>query len=475
MSQDLERHILEDQFQEAKAMHRIFMMFGVVYVGFAFADYVYFPSIWMKFLVLRIAYVAAPVSLYILSNKAKSFFHTEVLASVHAVIASGIITYMIFSTEGVTSPYYAGLNLVGVIALCFFTFSMGFFCLTAGLIYVPYFVLAFFENSGEGGQRSLVLNSFFMMGTVIVCGAIRFAKEKNRRAIIVSKLALENELANREEIIHKKTEEAVSLSVMERQFSPQVVESIKSGSININSGSHRTLICAIFIDIVNSTERVTRIDKDKVERTLSRFLDDSIKIFLKYDITIDKFLGDGLLAFCNAPLKRVDYVERVVNAALEIRQKLKEDQNFYEINWLKDFQIRVGISTGYANVGFYGSKKYFQSYTAIGPVINLASRLCSSAEPGQILVDHDVFESVGAKYETHFVGRKTLKGFEEDIFHVYEIKSITATNVLNPGINECETCGSILSLETTPKGHFVFVCKTCITFSTAEELKKSAA
>jgi class 3 adenylate cyclase len=289
--------------------------------------------------------------------------------------------------------------------------------------------------------------------------------------------ALQLELQNRNEIIKKKTEEAVNLSALSSQFSPQIVESIRSGKINLKAGAERAQICTMFIDIVNSTERVTRIDKDKVEKVLSKFLDDTIKTMLKYDITVDKFLGDGVLGFCNAPLKRQDFVSRVITAALEIREKIKQDQNFYERNWQKELQIRVGIAKGFANVGFYGSQKYFRSYTGIGPVMNMASRLCSAAEPSQIVVDNDVFEDCQNEFETIALGKKTLKGFEQDTIFVYEIVGSKQQNAFMPGVNDCPKCGSLMTLESNSQGHFIFTCKSCCSVITDQELteKRDAA
>src|SRR5690606_16230039 len=144
------------------------------------------------------------------------------------------------------------------------------------------------------------------------------------------------------------------------QFSPQVVEAIKNKKINVSSGVRRAKICAMFIDIVNSTERVTRVDKEKVHNVISQFMDDTIKILLKYDLTIDKFLGDGVLAFSNDPVSYPDFIERTVNAAFEVREKIKDRAEFYENNWLSEFQVKTGIAVGYANVGFYGSERYFR-------------------------------------------------------------------------------------------------------------------
>ena len=155
-----------------------------------------------------------------------------------------------------------------------------------------------------------------------------------------------------------------------------------------------------------------------------------------------------------------DYATRLKND-LEVREKIRMDQDFYEKNWQRSFQIRIGISHGFANVGFYGSKKYFQTYTAIGPVVNLAARLCSAANPDQMVIDHDVFELVQNNYKTNFIGKKSLKGFDEDIFHLYEVIANNETSTLNPGVSECPKCSGIINLEVNDQGHFVFMCKSC--------------
>ena len=252
------------------------------------------------------------------------------------------------------------------------------------------------------------------------------------------------------------------LNTLSAQFSPQIVESIRSGKLRLEAGGHRAQICAIFIDIVNSTERVTRIDTDNVDKVLSRFLDETIKTLLKYDVTVDKFLGDGVLAFCNAPLRRPDYVSRVVSAALEIRNNIEQSQTYFEPLWEAPLQVRMGIAMGYVNAGFYGSQKHFRSYTAIGPAMNLASRLCSSADPGQIVVDQEVNEVIKTEFETKFIGKKSLKGFESESVHAYHVLSSTSVekNAL-AGLNDCPKCNGMLTFETNYKGQFILSCRSC--------------
>ncbi|MEQ1666011.1 MAG: adenylate/guanylate cyclase domain-containing protein [Bdellovibrionales bacterium] len=233
------------------------------------------------------------------------------------------------------------------------------------------------------------------------------------------------------------------------------------------------------MDIVNSTDRVARVDKDKVHRTISTFVDDSIKILLKYDITIDKFLGDGLLAFSNDPIAHTDFMNRTVLAALEIRRQVKSRQNFYEDNWMAPLEIRIGIASGFANVGFYGNEKYFKSYTAIGPVINLASRLCNTALSNQIVCSSEVLEKIDKnEFQIKSLGKVTLKGFEADTIKAFEINSVAEQTSENLADIECTVCSTgLLYLDTDANGHYILKCRNCgaIKDQTTSSLRKKVA
>ena len=458
----LKERLEQDRFAEAKVLHSRYVLFSLVFLSFGVLDYIYTNEFFTLFLKLRFLYCVIPITVYLLIQKAKKFRHVEYLAMVHAALAAGIITFMIYITTGVMSSYYAGLNLVSMIALAFFTFTWSFFFYTALAINVPYVCIGVLSINSDKELNTFVLNLFFIFGTVVVCTLIRFFKEKYRIENIQARYLLKLELESREEVIRTQTDEAVRLKNLSTQFSPQIVESIQSGKLKLESAGQRAEICAIFIDIVNSTDKVTQIDKDKVEKVISKFLEDSIKILLKYDITIDKFLGDGILAFCNAPLKRVDYSARVVKAALEIREKMNMDIDFYEKNWEGPLLLRMGITRGFVNVGFYGSKKYYQSYTAIGPVVNLASRLCSSADPGQIIMSGEVYDLVRNDFDLKHLGSRIVRGFQKHTVQVYEvISSKDKVEQSAAGVSECPSCGGILSLETNTKGQFVFMCRDC--------------
>lgn len=436
----------------------LFFLFWIV-------DLITYPEFKWTFLAIRALIVPLFYVTSKLSAKATSSLKIQRIACAYSIAMAGGINIMLYLINFPGSSYYGGLNLVATGCLSFIPFSRRYFVYTALGIYVPYYLVALGQLMQQPEHWSLLLaNSFFIFSSVAICYLIRGFNESLRIKETTSRLQLHNELENRESIIRVQTDEAVRLRNLSTQFSPQIVDSIRSGKLKLESTGQRAEICAIFIDIVNSTDKVTRIDKDKVDRVLTKFLEDSIKILLKYDITIDKFLGDGILAFCNAPLPRADYASRVVKAALEIREKVMMDRGFYETDWNGPLTLRMGIARGYVNVGFYGSKKYYQSYTAIGPAVNLASRLCSSAEPDQIIMEKDVYDLVSNEVDTESLGKRSLKGFEQGSVQVYEvISSKDRTEKTAANMSECSSCGGILSLETNEQGQFVFMCRACCT------------
>lgn len=437
-------------------------MAAPLFLLFWIADLIYVPQFKWEFLILRLT--VAPLCYLISRNlkKIKSIPALELVSTLYTFVLALGINFMIWRINQPGTSYYAGLNLVAIGTLSFIPLSGSKFVLTALFIYGPYYLIELLGATNSLQYKQILINSFFIGSSICICFLIRHFNERIRRKEVELRVQLENELNNRDRIIREKTEEGIALTSLSNQFSPQVIEAIKAGKIDLGTAGQRIKISTIFIDIVNSTERVTRIDKDKVQKVLERFLDDTIKILLAYDITIDKFLGDGLLGFCNAPAPKKDHTERVIRAAIEIREKIKENQDFYEHYWQNKMDIRVGIAKGYATVGFYGSKKYFKNFTAIGPVVNLASRLCASAGTNQILIDFDVYEEMKDLFQLQFVDKRTLKGFHDDVIYTYEVKGFKSCEAVIPKTSdECPRCGSLLNLETNEQGHFEFICRQC--------------
>jgi adenylate cyclase len=327
---------------------------------------------------------------------------------------------------------------------------------------LPYFLIVAFQFNETEQLANIAVNCFFICGTLVILFVTRIFNENLRQKELESKLALENELRHREIVIEQKSEQALRYRSLSRQFSPQVVKAIEVGEVRIDERVHNASICCLFVDIVNSTNRVTRIEKDSVDKVITMFMDDVAKTFLRFDLTIDKFLGDGVLAFSNDPVEYEDYVERAVQAAIELKARIENRHTVYESYWLNDFQIRVGLAKGVANVGFYGSENIYHSYTAIGPVVNLASRLCSVAEPNQIVTSFSVIESLEIdNYKINPIGEKNLKGFEEDRIKIFSIEGYQQKEKTGFDISDCPECSSILHIETSTKGIYILKCRSC--------------
>lgn len=435
-----------------------------LFLLFWIADWVIYPELKWPLLGIRLLVVPLCLGARFLITRVQGFSISQVIAVVVGLGVSSCINAIVYLIPDPVTPYYAGLNLAALGGLCFTPFTRRAFAILTAGTFLPYYAIVIGKARGVEDYKTIFVYSFFIAGSVIICYLIRHFNERLHMQEIRSRVALQTELTSRDQVIHEKTSEAVRLNSLSTQFSPQVVRAIREGRVDLEKGVHRSQICAIFVDIVGSTERVVRLDQQKVDKVLARFMDTVVSTFLKYDLTIDKFQGDGILGFANDPIQHKDFVQRTCYAALEVRELLQQDREFYLLNWKKEMQIRMGISVGYANVGFYGNKKFFRSYTAIGAPLPMASRLTNLAEPDQILIDCDVAAILeGENFGINRLGERVIKGFEGDQNIVYELAHAPLDRM--GSFTGSLTCphhpDTVLFLDTNDKGHYVMKCRHC--------------
>ena len=136
-------------------------------------------------------------------------------------------------------------------------------------------------------------------------------------------------------------------------------------------------------------------------------------LIFRYEGTLERFLGDGIMIVFNDPIPCADHTARAVRLALDMHEKV----NDLVKQWSRrgyDLGFGIGIAAGYATLGQIGFE-HRREYTAIGSVINLASRLCGEARPGQIVIDQRAFNSVEPWVESSRIGDLTLKGFNKPV------------------------------------------------------------
>jgi len=209
---------------------------------------------------------------------------------------------------------------------------------------------------------------------------------------------------------------------LERYVPPRVVSQLLSNPESIRLGGVRREITVLFADIRKFVSFGERVEPEFQIEVLNRHLTVAAEAVLAEDGTIDKFMGDCMMAIFNAPLPQPDHPLRAVRAALRIQQATAE----IHAHTPPDEQLKfgVGITTGYAVVGNIGSTTQ-HTYTAIGDIVNLAYVLQSHAKPGQILIGVTTYERVRNHVIAHELGPVQLKGHSQPdlVFEVLGLRS----------------------------------------------------
>jgi adenylate cyclase len=173
----------------------------------------------------------------------------------------------------------------------------------------------------------------------------------------------------------------------------------------------------IFTDIIGFTLLSERMPPRDINMILNQYFSRMTDIIFEYEGTLDKYIGDSLMAVFGAPMEKEGDAKRAIMAALKMRQELAAMMDKMEAK--KRFKMRIGINTGRVVAGNMGSPRRMD-YTVIGDPVNIASRLESIAQPNQILIGEETYKHVKGDFKINKVGAKRVKGKTEEIM-VYEV------------------------------------------------------
>lgn len=157
-------------------------------------------------------------------------------------------------------------------------------------------------------------------------------------------------------------------------ISSEVIEKLVSDPSTLRLGGERRELTIFFSDIQGFTGISERLPADRLVQFLNRFLSEMSAIVLEHGGTLDKYQGDAVIAFWNAPVEIVDHQRQAIRAALRCQERLRELAPEFEREFGIQVRMRIGIHTGVVSVGNFGSSKRF-NYTMIGDAANVASRL----------------------------------------------------------------------------------------------------
>jgi adenylate cyclase len=238
------------------------------------------------------------------------------------------------------------------------------------------------------------------------------------------------ELADWAEQLETRVAEQVAelerIGRLRRFLSPQVAELVmRDGDERVLEG-HRREIVVLFCDLRGFTSFAETSEPEEVMAVLGEYFSALGDLVTRYEGTLERFTGDGLMVFFNDPLPCDDAPDRAVGLAVAMRGRIRD----LAASWTArghDLAFSIGIAQGFATLGRIGFEGRFD-YAAIGSVTNLAARLCAEAAPWEVYVTQRVQAAMGSRAVTDPVGDLTLRGFSRPV-SVFSVRGLDAAQV----------------------------------------------
>lgn len=290
------------------------------------------------------------------------------------IIGPGILVALLFALPKITIQ----LNLLITFAVLIFFISTGYYLFVHKFIWldvVPMFLV--------------------VMGNSISGGMYQFAVARKRNIMITE--------------------------VLGRYISKNVAETILADEVPIQMDGHRTELTVLFSDIRGFTNLSEKLAPGEVSEFLNKYFEEMIQAVFDSNGTLDKLMGDAVMAFFGAPLHFPDHPEKACRCAIKMLSALEEMKKKGEVKNIDKINIGIGINTGDVIVGNLGSSKFID-YTVIGDTVNLGSRLEGlNKEYGTaVIISESTFARVKGAFHCRELDLVTVKGKTKPI-KVYEI------------------------------------------------------
>lgn len=214
----------------------------------------------------------------------------------------------------------------------------------------------------------------------------------------------------------RQTKEMIR-QTFERFVAPSVVEKLLQDPTQVKLGGQLQEVTVLFSDLEGFTSLSEHTPPEMLLGILNQYHALVVTMIQSYGGTVDKFLGDGVMALYNTPLPQPDHALRAVKTALHIRSALLDFYNQFDVEY--QIKLNFGIHTGMAVVGNVGTQQIME-FTAVGDTVNLASRLQGLGEQGQILISQATYSQIKEQVTTNPIGNQFVKGRREPVM-VYEV------------------------------------------------------
>ena len=266
-----------------------------------------------------------------------------------------------------------------------------------------------------------------------------FYSHQQARALMLAKTQIQNQREQSIALSHK----------LSKYLSPQVWQSIFTGERDVRLETQRKKLAVFFSDIKGFTELSEEMEPEALTELLNHYFNEMSEVALRYGGTIDKFVGDSIMIFFGDPTSQGQKQDALscVSMAIDMRKHMKIMRQKWRSQGIKTpLEIRMGISIGYTTVGNFGAENRMD-YTIIGKEVNLASRLESLAEPGEILISYETFSLIKDRIMCRDKGEITVKGFGRPV-PIYEVVDFRRDMGPNRSFLEHEHSGFAMYLDS---------------------------
>ncbi|MDE2489452.1 MAG: CHASE2 domain-containing protein [Elusimicrobia bacterium] len=235
-------------------------------------------------------------------------------------------------------------------------------------------------------------------------------------------------------VVHRALTEGAEKKMIKGLFgqfvAPEVVEQLASDPSKVKLGGEKRELTIFFLDIAHFTNISEKMDPEALIQFLNKYLSSLSRVILERRGTIDKYIGDCIMAFWNAPIENPDHRADAVLAALECQRAIRELNKTLDKSLPEVPAVRIGINSGVATVGLTGSEKKLQ-YTVIGDEVNLASRLEGANKffGSKVIISESAWEGAKGRVVARVLGRVRVIGKETPI-KIYE--PIAEAGALSP-------------------------------------------
>jgi adenylate cyclase len=218
----------------------------------------------------------------------------------------------------------------------------------------------------------------------------------------------------------KKIEaEARTRAQFQRLLSPNLVEQVVSGQLHLEKGGELREVTMLFCDIRGFTSMSERAKPTEIVALLNEYFEVMIDVLFKWQGTLDKYVGDEIMALFGAPVPQADAPWQAVQCAIEMQKALREFNRTRQADQQDPIRVGIGINTGMVVSGAIGSSHTMQ-YTVVGDPVNIASRLCSAAKAGEIIVSESTMAAVAGRVDAITLPPTKVKGKQQPL-QIYNV------------------------------------------------------